>query len=142
MQLYRKTHILSTNDTLAAPMHRNPYLQQPSTRARSPRTACNFCHDKRVKCVMIEGETRCEQCAQRNTNCIFSVKVRRTPPYARKRVSLLSRRTHTETQSMCKQAFLQGLHISGQSGRSKKKQTGSNSRARHQCEQHNVGAPP
>lgn len=48
---------------------------QPSTRARSPRTACNFCHDKRVKCVMPPGETVCEQCAQRNTKCIFSVKV-------------------------------------------------------------------
>eukprot|EP00903_Cladosiphon_okamuranus_P013586 g12653.t2 len=47
---------------------------KPSTRARSPRTACNFCHDKRVKCVMLEGESRCEQCAQRNTNCVFSTK--------------------------------------------------------------------
>eukprot|EP00752_Nemacystus_decipiens_P001537 g1506.t1 len=51
----------------------------PSTRARSPRTACNFCHDKRVKCVMLEGESRCEQCAQRNTSCIFSTKAKTGP---------------------------------------------------------------
>ncbi|CAM9418860.1 unnamed protein product [Ectocarpus fasciculatus] len=51
----------------------------PSVRARSPRTACNFCHDKRVKCVMAEGETRCEQCIQRDTNCVFSTKAKTGP---------------------------------------------------------------
>ncbi|CAM9146008.1 unnamed protein product [Ectocarpus sp. 8 AP-2014] len=51
----------------------------PSARARSPRTACNFCHDKRVKCVMAEGETRCEQCIQRDTNCVFSTKAKTGP---------------------------------------------------------------
>lgn len=77
-------------------------VHQPSARARSPRTACNFCHDKRVKCVMLEGESRCEQCAQRNTNCVFSTKVTQSTYHWRTCCSGRRACTQKRLESVCR----------------------------------------
>lgn len=57
------------------PSPRKQKAQNAAMRARSPRAACDFCHNKRVKCVTLQGQPRCEQCTQRDTDCIFSLKV-------------------------------------------------------------------
>ncbi|CAM9950245.1 unnamed protein product, partial [Phaeothamnion confervicola] len=50
-----------------------------STSPRGMRSACNFCHTKRIKCNRDEGATKCQQCVQRGMVCKFSPKEKTGP---------------------------------------------------------------
>lgn len=46
---------------------------------RGLRSACDFCHTKRIKCKRDEGAEHCQQCVQRNLPCKFSLKEKTGP---------------------------------------------------------------
>ncbi|CAM9847298.1 unnamed protein product [Chrysoparadoxa australica] len=56
-----------------------PAFSMGTVDTRGLRSACDFCHNKRIKCKRVEGSAKCYQCVVRDQDCHYSPKEKTGP---------------------------------------------------------------